>query len=143
MTRSAGRTSATCWRRTADLACFVGMNARHGPVLLKVLGELNKLGQIKLVTFDAADETLNGIEAGHIYATIAQDPYNFGFEAVKTLSELCHGHGTDLPIVGKGSNFVGAEAIRQENLEKFRGLLRARQEAAEGAEERTAKKPAA
>jgi ribose transport system substrate-binding protein len=127
----------------ADLACFVGMNSRHGPVLLKVLGEMNKLGQIKLVTFDAADETLNGIEKGYIYATIAQDPYNFGFEAVKTLSELCHGHGTDLPIVGKGSNYVGAEAIRQENLEKFRGLLRARQEAAEGADQRTEKKPAA
>jgi ribose transport system substrate-binding protein len=127
----------------ADLACFVGMNARHGPVLLKVLGEMNKLGEVTLITFDAADETLEGIEAGHIYATIAQDPYNFGFEAVKTLSELCRGHGTDLPIVGKGSNYVGAEAIRRENLEKFRGLLRARQEAAEGATERTAKKPAA
>jgi ribose transport system substrate-binding protein len=115
----------------ADLACFVGLNARHGPVLLRVLGEMNQLGKIKLVTFDAADETLDGIEAGNIYATIAQDPYNFGFEAVRTLSDLCHGHGTELPIVGKGSNYVGAEAIRQTNLPKFRALLKQRQQAAE------------
>ena len=31
--------------KNPDLAGIVGMNARHGPTLLKVLGELEKLGQ--------------------------------------------------------------------------------------------------
>ena len=110
-----------------DLACFVGLNARHGPILLKVLKDMEKLDQVKLVTFDATAETLEGIEAGHIYATIAQDPYNFGYEAVRILHTLSRGHGDELPIVGKGSVYLGTEAIRDENLEQFRKLLSRRQ----------------
>jgi ribose transport system substrate-binding protein len=127
----------------ADLACFVGLNARHGPVLLRTLKELGKLGQIKLVTFDASDETLDGIEAGYIFATIAQDPYLFGYDAVKTLDTLCRAEAVEIPIVGKGSVFVGAEAIRAENLEKFRNRLRTRQGTAESGKDSGEKKPAA
>ena len=78
-----------------DLACVVGMNAQHGPILLNVLKDLEKLDQIKLVTFDFMDETLAGIEEGHIYATIAQDPYKYGYEAVATLGQLCRGEETE------------------------------------------------
>jgi ribose transport system substrate-binding protein len=109
-----------------DLAGFVGMNARHGPILLKVLGDLDKLGKIKLVTFDTPDETLDGIKAGHIYATIAQDPYMYGFEAVATLATLARGDATEIPIVGRGSSYLGFEPITQANLEDFRAKLRTR-----------------
>jgi ribose transport system substrate-binding protein len=102
------------------------MNARHGPILLTVLEELGKLGQIKLVTFDYGDETLDGIEAGHIYATIAQDPYMYGYEAVATLAHLCRGDETSVPIVGKGSTYVGAEPISRESIDAFRARLKAR-----------------
>lgn len=112
-----------------DLACFVGMNARHGPILLEVLEVLGKLGQIKLITFDDAEETLAGIEAGQVYATVAQDPYKYGYEAVATLASLCRGDETNLPIVGKGSTYVNAEPIRQENINQFRARLKARQDA--------------
>jgi ribose transport system substrate-binding protein len=114
-----------------DLTCFVGMTARHGPILLDVLKELDKLGQIKLITFDDDDETLAGIEAGHIYATVAQDPYKYGYEAVSTLASLCRGDESGLPVVGRGSIFVDAEPIRQDNLDDFRARLKARQEPAE------------
>lgn len=111
-----------------DLTCFVGMNARHGPILLQVLGEEQKLGQVTLVTFDEAPETLDGIEEGHIYATIAQDPYKYGYESIKSLAELCRGDATQLPVVGKGSIYVGAEAIHKDDLPAFRARLRARQQ---------------
>ncbi len=113
-----------------DLACFVGLNSLHGPTLLKVLQEENKLGKVQLVTFDVEAETLDGIEAGHIFASIAQDPYNFGFEAVRMLSELCRGKTVNLPIVGKGSIYLGAEPIRKENLQDFRTRLSSRVKAA-------------
>lgn len=112
-----------------NVACIVGMNANHGPTLLRVLKEEGKLGQIKLVTFDEASETLDGIQAGYVYATIAQDPYKYGYEAVNQLAELCRGRGIELPIVGKGSIYVGAEAIRQDNLHDFQARLWARQDA--------------
>lgn len=117
-----------------DLACIAGMNSRHGPILLRVLEEEGKLGQFTLVTFDAPDETLDGIEAGHIYATIAQDPYIYGYEAVKILTTLCRGDGVALPVVGKGSVYVGAEAIRKDNLGTFRERMRTRQERTGSAE---------
>ena len=113
-----------------DLTCFVGMTARSGPVLLKVLGETDKLGQIKVIAFDDANETLDGIEAGHIYATVAQDPYKYGYEAVATLAALCRGDETGLPVVGKGSIYMHAEPIKQENLGEFRARLYERQQAA-------------
>jgi ribose transport system substrate-binding protein len=110
-----------------DLGAIVGMNSKHGPILLKVLKEAGKLGQIKLITFDEAEETLKGVEEGYIYATLAQDPYRFGYEAVSTLAALCSGDETSVPIVGRGSTYISAEAIRQENVEDFRARLKTRQ----------------
>lgn len=109
-----------------DLTGFVGMNSRHGPILLKVLGEMDKLGEIKLVTFDAPDETLDGIEAGHIYATIAQDPYKYGYEAVNILATLSRGDATEIPIVGRGCTYIGFEAVVKDKLDDFRARLRKR-----------------
>lgn len=128
----------TCAKVTRDvvaqepeLGCILALNAYQAPVLLNVLNELGKLDQIKLVTFDAVDETLQGIEEGHIYATIAQDPYNYGFEAVSMLADLCRGEETNMPIVGRGSVYVGAEAIKQDNLGEYRKRLSAREASAE------------
>jgi ribose transport system substrate-binding protein len=112
-----------------DLACFVGMNAQHGRVLVKTLGELGKLDQVKLVTFDVADETLAGVEAGHIYATLAQDPYQFGYDAVQTLAAIAHGDETGVPIVGRGSLYVSAEPIKKDNLADFRERMKKREAA--------------
>jgi ribose transport system substrate-binding protein len=112
----------------ADLDCFVGMNAAHGPVLVKTLKDAGKLGRIKLVTFDVADETLDGIEQGQIFATVAQDPYQFGYEAVSLLAALSRGDEVGLPIVGKGSLSVSAEPINQSNLAEFRTRLKAQRD---------------
>lgn len=112
---------------TPDVKCLVALNARQGPILLKELDKLGKLDQIKMVTFDANKDTLDGIEAGHIYATIAQDPYKFGYEAVSMLVKICQGEDIDLPIVGRSTIYVGFEAIRKENLDEFRKRLQTRQ----------------
>ena len=114
-----------------DVGCFVGMTARHGPILLNVLKDAGKLGQIKLITFDDAEETLNGIETGDIYATVVQDPFKYAYDAVTTLAELCRGNEARLPVVGRGNVSVTAEPIKKENLESFRGRIKARQEATE------------
>ncbi len=109
-----------------NLACFVGMNAQHGPILLRVLKQEGKLGQVKLVTFDEEEATLNGVASGDIFATIAQDPYRYGYEAVRMLTSL-HGSGpSPIPIVGNGSILVEAEAINKDNLAKFRQRLKSR-----------------
>ncbi len=112
-----------------DLAAIVGMNASHGPILLAVLKDLDKLGAVKLVTFDDAEETLKGVEDGHIFATMAQDPFRFGYESVATLATLCVGDETSVPIVGRGSTYMSAEAISQDNVKDYRARLQSRQSA--------------
>lgn len=112
--------------KNPDLSCFVGLNARHGPVLLKVLGELQKLDQIKLVTFDDAAETLDGVEQGHVFATMVQDPYKYGYESVASLASLCRGDETSVPIVGRGATYVNAEPVRKDNVEQYRTRLKSR-----------------
>ncbi len=109
-----------------DLSCFVGMNARHGPILCKVLKEADQLGKIKIIAFDEADETLAGIEDGNIYATVVQDPYRYGYEAVEMLCKLSRSDETQLPI-GTTTYSVRVEAIRKDNLKAYREKLKVRQ----------------
>ena len=123
-----------------DIACFVALNARQGPILLDVLGELKKLGEIKLVTFDDSKEILEGIENGHIYATVAQDPYNYGYRSIGQLASLCRGERSDLPITGGGTLHVNAEAVKKESVEAFRKKLADRIAAAKAAD-KAANKP--
>jgi ribose transport system substrate-binding protein len=109
-----------------DLTCIVGMNAQHGPLILKFLESVGKLGEIKVVAFDEEAPTLTGIEEGHIYATIAQDPYKYGYEATRMLYQLHRDGASEVPIVGGGTININAEAIRQKDLAAFKQRLEAR-----------------
>ncbi|TWU27722.1 substrate-binding domain-containing protein [Bythopirellula polymerisocia] len=109
-----------------ELACIVGMNSQHAAIIMDVLKEVDKLGKIKVVTFDAEPAALEGIEAGNIYATIAQDPYKYGFEATRMLSTLSRSGADELPIVGGGTVNINAEPIRQNELKEFKDRLLAR-----------------
>ena len=104
-----------------ELACIVGMNSQHGAIIMDVLKEVDKLGKIKVVTFDAEPATLEGIEAGNIYATIAQDPYKYGYEATRMLSTLSRSGDDELPIVGGGTVNINAEPIHQKDLKGVQG----------------------
>ena len=107
-----------------DLACLVGMNSRHGAFFLDVLEDEGKLGEIALVVFDEQEETLDGVEAGHIYATVVQDPYLYGYEAVRTLATLCRGNETQRPLAGSYSTFsIATSSVTKDNLAEFRREL--------------------
>jgi ribose transport system substrate-binding protein len=112
-----------------DVACFVGLNARHGPVLMDVLKAEDKLDKVKVVAFDEDPKTLDGVEAGHIYAAVVQDPYLFGYEAVHMLTKFCRGADEERPI-GAATFSVAVKTVRQENLDEYRAQLKARQSAA-------------
>lgn len=122
-----------------DIACFVGLNARHGPVLMKVLKEDELLGKVKLVTFDTLDATLDGVADGSISATIAQDPYKYGYEAITMLDSLCRGDARYMPLVGRGAIHVSVEPINNKNVEEFRKRMKARSENKQASKKETEK----
>ncbi|CAK9037458.1 Alpha-L-rhamnosidase (Glycosyl hydrolase 78 family protein P20) (P20_GH78) (Polysaccharide utilization locus H protein P20) (PUL H protein P20) [Durusdinium trenchii] len=105
-----------------DLACVVAMNSRQGPIVASVLKEQDKVGKIKAITFDTPEETLVAVEEGVVFATIAQDPYKYGYEAISMLDQLCRGDENSLPVVGRGAIHVSVEPIKQGDVEEFRKL---------------------
>jgi ribose transport system substrate-binding protein len=109
-----------------QLGCIVGMNARHGPILCDVLKKTDKLGKIKIIAFDEAEETLDGIEEGNIFATVAQDPFGYGYESVAMLCKLARGDEAQRPI-GTTTYSVSVKPIRKDGLKEHREKLKSRQ----------------
>jgi ribose transport system substrate-binding protein len=77
--------------------CFIGLWAYNPPQMLSAVKDKNKLGKIKLVAFDEMDATLDGIRDGHIYGTVVQQPFEFGYQSVKTMAALTRGDESKLP----------------------------------------------
>lgn len=110
-----------------DLGCIVGLAARHGPILLELLAEEESLSKVKLITFDAPDQTLEGIASEKIFATVAQDPFEYGYEAVQLLSSFCNREANQMPPPGLYSTMnIATKVVRQANVEEFRETLKTR-----------------
>jgi ribose transport system substrate-binding protein len=109
-----------------DLAGIVGMNAQHGPLILEVLEKDSLLGKIKVAAFDEDDRTLKGVADGHIQGTVVQDPYMYGYEAVRKLVELQAGREELVPIVGKGVVNIQCDIVRKNDVADFQKKLDAR-----------------
>jgi ribose transport system substrate-binding protein len=100
-----------------DLGCMVGLFAYNTPACKEAVKEAGKLGTIKLVSFDEQDATLQGIVDGHIYGTISQQPYLYGYHSVRILAALARGDKSVLPAGGFYE--VPIVEVRKENAAKF------------------------
>ncbi|QDT00936.1 substrate-binding domain-containing protein [Adhaeretor mobilis] len=109
-----------------DLDCFVGLNGWQGPAILKGLADKDLLNKVKIVAFDEDPETLQGIVDGSVHATIAQDPFNYGYEAIRILACLQNNKTSELPSAKRGEINVNCEVIRQANVEEFKERLEKR-----------------
>jgi ribose transport system substrate-binding protein len=80
-----------------DVSALVGLWAYNGPAILSAVKDANKMGQIKIVAFDEADETLAGVREGAIYGTVVQQPYEFGYQAIKLMAQVLKGDTSAIP----------------------------------------------
>ena len=101
----------------AGLDAMVGLFAYNIPNCLAAVKEAGKLGQIRLISFDEQDGTLQGIIDGHVHGTVSQQPYMYGFDSVRVLAALARGDESVLPE----SRFleIPAVIVRQDNVEAF------------------------
>ena len=108
----------------ADLECLVALYDYNGPACLEALAEVRKLGEIKIVAFDENEPTLKGIEDGNIIGTVVQDPFRYGYEAVRLLAQM-HNDKTMLsvPSKGIGTILIRCAIVDRDNLDKFRHQL--------------------
>ena len=80
-----------------DLACCVGLWNYNGPAILNAVTDAGKLGAVKIVCFDEDEETLSGVKDGHIYGTVVQQPYEFGYQSIKLLADIVNGDKSKIP----------------------------------------------
>jgi ribose transport system substrate-binding protein len=83
--------------RHPDVKALVGLWSYNGPAILNAVKEARKVGQVKIVAFDEADETLAGIQDGAIYGTVVQQPYEFGYQAIKLMAQAIKGDRSVIP----------------------------------------------
>lgn len=80
-----------------DIAGFVGLWSYNGPAILNGVASAKKLGKIKIIAFDEEEETLQAVKDGHIFGTVVQRPFEFGYQSVKLLTQLANGDKSGIP----------------------------------------------
>ena len=103
--------------RFPDLAALVGLFAYNPPLILEAVRQAGRVGEIAVVGFDEADQTLQAIQDGVIYGTVVQDPYRYGYESVRVLAALVRADRTVIPA--SGFLDVPARQIRRDSVTEF------------------------
>jgi len=106
-----------------DVGCLVGLWSYNPPAILSAVKDAKKEGQVKIVAFDEEEETLQGIADGYIHGTIAQQPFEFGYQSVKILSGLARGNKSVVPA--NGIMEIPVRVVRKADVEEFRNYLQA------------------
>jgi len=104
-----------------DVAGMVGLWAYNGPAILSAVRDGGKIGKVKIVCFDEDDETLKGIKEGAIYATVVQQPFEFGYRSIVMMAKILSGDNSAVPPTKQ--IFVPTKEIKKENVESFTAEL--------------------
>src|ERR1041384_1511331 len=100
-----------------DIAGMVGLWSYNGPAILSAVKEANKVGKVQIIAFDEEDETLNGIKDGAIYATVVQQPFEFGYRSIALMAKILNGDRSEIPA-GK-QIFVPTIAVKKADIDEF------------------------
>jgi ribose transport system substrate-binding protein len=100
-----------------EVAAMVGLWSYNGPAILNAIKDANKVGQVKIICFDEEDETLAGVKDGSIFATVVQQPYEFGYQSVKVMAQILGGDKSVIPA-NKQIN-VPTLIIKKDGVEEF------------------------
>jgi ribose transport system substrate-binding protein len=96
------------------LSMEVGLWSYNGPAIISAVESLHKVGKVKIVCFDQERRTLKGIRTGAVYATIVQQPYQFGFRSTELMAKIADGDRSDLPK--NGLVYFPAKVVTSDNI---------------------------
>ncbi len=100
-----------------NLKCMVGLFAYNPPLCLEAIRDAGKLKEIKVVSFDENEASLQGIMDGTVVGTVVQNPYQYGYESVRVLKALANGDKSVIPE--NEILHIPARKIRKDNVEEF------------------------
>jgi ribose transport system substrate-binding protein len=107
--------------KTPDIACMVGLWNYNGPAILSAVRNQGLAGNVKIVCFDENAETLEGVASGDIYATVVQQPYEFGKQAITRMAKYKWG---DKEALAGGTQIIPTRNIKKENVAQFQADLK-------------------
>ncbi len=119
-----------------NLKCMVGLFAYNPPLCLEAIRDGGKLSsnaattsssgtsrsagkrqEIKVVSFDEDETSLQGIIDGTVMGTVVQNPYQYGYESVRVLNALANG---DKSVVPENKIMhIPARKITKDNVKEF------------------------
>lgn len=100
-----------------DIAGMVGLWSYNGPAILSAVKEANKTDKVKIIAFDEEDPTLEGIKDGSIYATVVQQPYEFGYRSMELMAKYLNGDKSVVPA--SKQIFVPTLAVKKADVDAF------------------------
>ncbi|MEO8259651.1 MAG: sugar-binding protein [Acidobacteriota bacterium] len=103
--------------RYPDINGLVGLWSYNGPAILNAVREAGKVGQVRIIAFDEADETLAGVRDGAIHATVVQQPYEFGYQAIMRMAQAVRGDRSFIPE--SKQIIVPTRVVDRSNVDEF------------------------
>src|SRR5260370_1067885 len=100
-----------------DVKALVGLWSYNGPAILSAVRDANKIGQVKIIAFDEEDPTLAGVRDGSIYATVVQQPFEFGYQAIQLMHKVLRGDRSVIPA--SKQVFIPTLVIKRDSVEAF------------------------
>ena len=100
-----------------EVVALVGLWSYNGPAITNAVRDAGKTNQVKIICFDEEDETLAGVKDGSIFATVVQQPYEFGYQAIKLMDQYLKGDKAAIPA--NKQVFVPTLVIKQAEVDAF------------------------
>jgi len=112
-----------------DLAGAFGVYAYNGPAWANAVIEAGKIGEIKIVAFDATTDIIEFIKGGVIQASIAQREYDMGYRSVEVIKMMAQmGVEEALAEAGAVDGIIdtGVDVVTPGNLKEYEAGLDAK-----------------
>lgn len=108
----------------SDIKAMVGLFGYNPPAIYQALKKSNQLGKIAMIGFDENDVTLQAVKDGDCIGTVVQNPFEYGYQSVKILTQLLNGQEDVIPE----SKYIdiAPRKITADNVDEFWDDLRAK-----------------
>jgi ribose transport system substrate-binding protein len=83
--------------RYPDIAGLIALWSYNGTAVVNAVKDSGRSGKVAIVAVDAEQDTLQGIKDGSVYATVYEDPFEWGRRVVATLVRQLQGGTTAFP----------------------------------------------
>ena len=104
-------------KKYPDIAGMVGLWSYNGSAILQALRPEGQVGKIKIVCFDDEQETLAAIKEGAIFGTVAQQPFEYGYQAVQAAAKILRGDRSAVP--NNKTIFIPTVVIQRKDVDEY------------------------